>query len=121
MAPIPQKTKGRKEIDRIMIAKGKRGDFTPLQPDHYHNFYEIFYLHSGTCRFLLKDSVYQMEKGDLVFIAPGELHHALYSDNSCEVVWIYFKKSICFLLKIRKCALLWAAFLLYTRRIFISC
>ena len=92
MAPIPQKTKGRKEIDRIMIAKGKRGDFTPLQPDHYHNFYEIFYQHSGTCRFLLKDSVYQMEKGDLVFIAPGELHHALYSDNSCEVVWIYFKK-----------------------------
>ncbi|MBQ9143068.1 MAG: helix-turn-helix transcriptional regulator, partial [Lachnospiraceae bacterium] len=59
---------------------------------HYHNFYEIFYLTSGSCRFLLKDSVYQLEKGDLVFIAPGELHHSLYySGVICEMVTIYFK------------------------------
>lgn len=87
-----KKTRGTRDIDRIMIQKGKRGDFSPLQADHYHNFYELFYLYSGACRFLLKDSVYQMEKGDFVFITPGELHHALYSDNSCLVFWTYFKK-----------------------------
>ena len=71
--------RGRKDIDRIIVEKGRRGDFSPLQPDHYHSFYEIFYLWSGSCRFLLKDTVYQLEAGDLVFIAPGELHHSLYS------------------------------------------
>lgn len=34
-----------------------------------------------------------MEAGDLVFIAPGELHHSLYSEGEiCEIVMIYFKE-----------------------------
>lgn len=83
----------RKDIDHIVIARGKRGDFSPLQPDHYHGFYEIFYLFSGQCHFLLKDSVYQLERGDLVFITPGELHHSLYNEGeNCEICMIYFKK-----------------------------
>ncbi len=83
----------RKDIDCIIIERGKRGDFSPLQSDHNHVFFEIFYLFSGKCRFLLKDSVYNLEKGDLVFIAPGELHHAVYSSgNSCEIITVYFKK-----------------------------
>ena len=83
----------RRDIEHIVIEKGKRGDFSPLQPDHYHNFYEIFYLLSGQCHFLLKDTVYELEKGDLVFIAPGELHHSLYNEGeNCEICMIYFKK-----------------------------
>lgn len=82
----------RKNIDRILLSKGKRGDYTPLQPDHYHNFFEIFYLNSGSCRFLLKDTVYQLEKGDLIFIAPGELHHShYYPGTTCEIITVYFK------------------------------
>ena len=35
----------------------------------------------------------RMEAGDLVFIAPGELHHSLYSAGEiCEIVMIYFKE-----------------------------
>lgn len=83
----------RKDIDRIMIDKVRRGDYSPLQPDHYHNFFEVFYLLSGECRFLLKDSLYQLKRGDLVFIAPGELHHSLYYPNSsCDIIMMYFKK-----------------------------
>ncbi len=91
---ISQPVQGsRRDIDRITIKKGKRGDFSPLQPDHYHNFFEIFYLMTGECRFLLKDSVYQLSKGDLVFIAPGEPHHSLYAPGDfCEIVNICFKK-----------------------------
>jgi len=89
-ASFPKKTR---DIEYITIRRGKRGANTPLQADHYHSFYEIFYLTSGSCRFLLKDSVYQLEKGDLVFIAPGELHHSLYSPNStCEIVTVYFNQ-----------------------------
>lgn len=90
-AKMPKPGK-RKDIKHIIIEKGKRGDFSPLQPDHYHNFYEIFYLLSGNCHFLLKDTVYDLEKGDLVFIAPGELHHSLYNEGeNCEICMIYFK------------------------------
>jgi len=78
-------------IDRVTLARGKRGDFSPVQGDHYHTFYEVLYLHSGTCRFLLKDTVYDLSKGDFVFIAPGELHHSNYEKGtSCEIVMVYF-------------------------------
>ncbi len=81
------------KLNRITVVKGRRGYFSPLQADHYHNFFEIFYLSSGKCRFLLKDNVYQLSKGDLVFIAPGELHHAVYSSgSSCEMVNVLFKR-----------------------------
>ena len=89
----PAMTKRRKDISKIEVMKGKRGNFSPLQADHYHVFYEIFYIYSGECFFLLKDSVYHLKKGDLVFIAPGELHHAQYErTDSCEIINILFKK-----------------------------
>lgn len=85
---------GRKkaDIDKITVIRGKRGDYSPIQPDHSHKYYEILYLWSGSCSFLLKDSVYHLEKGDIVFIAPEELHHSVYSKSSCEIVNLCFKK-----------------------------
>lgn len=82
-----------KDINQIKIIRGRRSVDSPLQPDHYHRYYEIFYLLSGKCRFLLKDNLYSLEKGDLVFIAPGELHHSLYYPGiTCDIVALYFKE-----------------------------
>lgn len=90
--PAGQKTRTH-DIARITVTKGKRGDFSPKQHDHSHSYYEILFLLSGKCRFLLKDTVYYLEKGELVFIIPGELHHAVYStDGDCEILMIYFKQ-----------------------------
>ncbi len=81
------------DINKITVTRGKRGDFSPQQSDHNQGYFEIFFLLSGKCRFLLKDTVYYLEKGDLVFIIPGELHHAVYSaEGNCEILMIYFKK-----------------------------
>lgn len=81
-----------KTIEHITMSKGRRGSFSPKQSDHYHTYYELFFLVSGKCRFLLKDTVYHLEKGDLVFICPGELHHSVYHNTTCEIVMIYFNK-----------------------------
>ncbi|MBQ9136960.1 MAG: AraC family transcriptional regulator [Lachnospiraceae bacterium] len=91
MAMTPREGKN-KDISKITISKGRRNIDCPLQPDHYHNYYEIFYLLSGKCRFLLKDTLYSIEKGDLIFIAPGELHHSLYYPGiTCDIIALYFK------------------------------
>lgn len=89
----PKITKGTRDIEHVKIAKGRRGDFSPIQANHVHNFYEIFYLLSGKCHYLLKENVYRLEKGDLVFIAPEDLHHSIYKEGeNCEVFVICFKK-----------------------------
>ncbi len=80
------------DIERIVAEKGKRGDFSPRQSDHCHNFYELIYMLSGECRFLLNDSVYRLVRGDLILAAPGDLHHALYETSTCEIMAVYFKK-----------------------------
>ena len=89
---MAQKIKRRKDIDKVTIAKVKRGPHSPLQNDHSHIFYEIFYLQSGTCRVLLKDMVYHLKKGDYVFIVPGELHHAIFDEGECDLITCYFKE-----------------------------
>ena len=61
-------------------------------PNHYHLFYELIHINSGSIRFLLKDTLYNLQKGDSLLIAPRELHHAqCYPDTSCDVTSIYFK------------------------------
>lgn len=88
---------GQKDISHIRIIKGWRSADNPLQPNHYHQYYEIFYLFSGSCRYLLKDTLYSLEKGDLAFIAPGELHHSVYYPGiDCEVGTLYFKQDFLF-------------------------
>ncbi len=82
-----------KDISKITIAKVRRGPSSPLQSDHSHIYYEIFYVQGGRCRFLLKDMVYHLKKGDFVYIIPGELHHAIFDDGDCDLVTCYFKEN----------------------------
>ncbi len=81
-----------KDIDSICFIRGKRSFNSRLQPDHYHPFYELIHVNAGSMRFLLKDTLYNLEKGDTILIAPRELHHSqYYTDISCDLTFIYFK------------------------------
>lgn len=81
-----------KDIDTICFIRGKRGVNSKLQPDHYHPFYELIHVNSGSMRLLLKDTLYNLEKGDTLLIAPRELHHSQYhEDVTCDLTFIYFK------------------------------
>lgn len=82
----------RNDIDHIIIERGRRGDFCPPQREHSHRYYEIFYLLDGQCHFLLRDTTRPLKGGDLVFIAPGELHHSVYkTGEACEICMLLFK------------------------------
>jgi AraC-like DNA-binding protein len=60
---------------------------------HYHDFYEIYYLVSGTRTYFIKDRTYTIRKGDLVFIDSYELHRTGDTDNpEHERILIYLSK-----------------------------
>ncbi|MFD0675702.1 MULTISPECIES: helix-turn-helix transcriptional regulator [unclassified Paenibacillus] len=50
--------------------------------DHFHSWYEITYLLDGSRHFFIKDKKYVLKKGDLVFIAPNDIHRSLDANPS---------------------------------------
>ena len=61
---------------------------------HYHEHYEIYYLISGKCKYLINSNVYNIDEGDIVLIAKRDLHMATRQpDVSCERIVINFDDS----------------------------
>lgn len=80
------------DIDTIVFNREKFGHNSQLKLNHYHPFYELIHINAGAVRFLLKDTIYTLEKGDTLLVAPREVHHPqLLSDTSCDVTYVYFK------------------------------
>lgn len=77
----------------IVINYSKREPYFSMKDSHQHNFYEIYYLLSGHRRFFVEDSIYYVNKGDLVLINKGILHKTSYaSDKSHENFGFYISR-----------------------------
>lgn len=58
---------------------------------HLHPMYEIYYLQNGTRKIFLEDSIYILERGDLVFIPVNTIHKTSYvNDKTHERIVINF-------------------------------
>ena len=60
------------------IDKKRRTDQHRQSTPHFHSYYELYYMQEGSCRFFLKDTVYNLEKGHILVIPPGEYHIVSY-------------------------------------------
>lgn len=80
------------EIDRITnyrIQRVKRDANYNYQCSHYHPYYEIGYLASGTRCMTVDHSLYHMQKGDLIFISSKQLHKGFPEEHHpVAVEWI---------------------------------
>lgn len=56
-----------------------QGEFLVAQ--HYHNFYEIYYIENGYCNYFIDNKSFHLLPGDLVLIPKGIIHNTLYSNN----------------------------------------
>lgn len=45
---------------------------------HTHNFYEIIVVEHGVVDYYVQGKTYQIQHGDIVFLAPGQLHHPVH-------------------------------------------
>ncbi|MBQ6527809.1 MAG: AraC family transcriptional regulator [Clostridia bacterium] len=57
--------------------KVRTSDFV-MTGHHCHKCYELFYVESGTCRFLINDSIHDIHSGDFMLIPPYVLHYTRY-------------------------------------------
>lgn len=77
----------------IRIDKIKRSSSFSMSKDHVHDYYELYTILSGQCRFFVETNIFSVTAGSGVIIAPGTLHHTTaYSGASYERFIIYFHK-----------------------------
>lgn len=49
-----------------------------MHKEHYHSYYEIFYMLSGRCKFFINHTVCHVETGDIILLSPLTLHQSTY-------------------------------------------
>jgi AraC-like DNA-binding protein len=68
--------------DGFLVDYVQRQNQYSMAKDHLHDNYEIYYLLSGQRKYFIRDRVYLIEKGDLVFIPKYDLHRTLAADTA---------------------------------------
>ena len=63
--------------DGTMIAFAQRSGSYTMANQHFHNFYEVYYLLGGSRYYFIKDNTYYVKAGDLVLVDKRELHRTL--------------------------------------------
>ncbi|HHU79199.1 MAG: AraC family transcriptional regulator [Caldicoprobacterales bacterium] len=77
----------------IDIEYSKRQGYFTMPFNHYHSYYELYYLLNGVRNYFIKDKVYSVTSGDLVLINKYEIHKT--SDSTVphhERLLIYFRE-----------------------------
>jgi AraC-like DNA-binding protein len=79
----------------ISVEKAKRDGSVTLPSNHYHDYYEIYYLLAGERRFFIKDKAYDLDKGSLVLIRPYTIHRTLNLESPVhERILVNFRKQV---------------------------
>lgn len=62
----------------FQIDRRVRGGDYQMHKDHYHPFYEFYYMKSGQSKIFVNHRVYHVHAGDMILFAPQCLHRAIY-------------------------------------------
>lgn len=63
---------------------------------HIHDFYELYINLSGDVSFLVENNLYPIRRGDIVLIAPNELHRCIYYNDCVHEHFCIWMKEIPF-------------------------
>lgn len=78
-------------LPELYVEYAKRSKAFTMTDDHYHDYYEIYYMLSGSRIYFIRDRSYSVEQGDLVFINKHELHKTMHTgEPSHERVIAHF-------------------------------
>lgn len=80
------------DIDRIYADQTTRLEAYEVSSNHFHCYYELFYLRQGKCKQFVNNRYIDMEKGDVLIIPPREVHNNYYEARTVRLI-IYFRKS----------------------------
>lgn len=72
----------------------KTNNNSSMHTTHYHNFYEIYLLLSGSCEYLINDKIYSISQASMLLIPAGEVHKTTYTSTHYERILLSFNELI---------------------------
>ncbi len=67
----------------------RKAGFAMPRP-HCHPWFELFYVESGSCRFFIEDTMYDVSAGDFLLIPPEVFHSTRYLSGACRRDTVHF-------------------------------
>ena len=81
-----------KQIDGIFAEVLMRDKSYKMPKNHYHPYFELYYLESGRCRFFIGNRMLDVQAGDLLMIPPQTFHYTRYLYGSCKRCNLFFRR-----------------------------
>lgn len=60
--------------DRMKIAQYNLAEGFASDGPHFHGYYEIYYLIKGRCRYIIENTICDIQEGDIILIPPMLMH-----------------------------------------------
>lgn len=79
--PAGQENTFRNAVSEFMVERARRPQAFSMEKPHYHPYYELYFLMSGSCRMFIDHTIYYLSAGDLVLLAPYQLHQTIYGSG----------------------------------------
>lgn len=79
--PAGQENTFRNTVSEFMVERARRPQAFSMEKPHYHPYYELYYLLSGSCRMFIDHTIYYLSAGDLVLLSPYQLHQTIYGSG----------------------------------------
>jgi len=86
--PVPIPARG---IDGVHAETKIRDQHFIMKGHHCHSCYELFYVESGDCRFLIDEHIFDLHTGDFILVPPMALHYTRYLFGPCRRTVILFR------------------------------
>ena len=59
---------------QINLSRVRREAYFEMKTEHFHSFYEFYYLLNGKRKVFVNNRVYHVKEGNMVLIPKGEIH-----------------------------------------------
>ncbi len=65
-------------VNEFMVDRARRSQSFVMEKPHYHPYYEVYFLTSGSCRMFIDHTIYYLSAGDIIMLSPYQLHQTVY-------------------------------------------
>ena len=90
MEERPRRTP-RPRIDRVYAESRLRTAWDDMPAHHWHPYYELFYVETGACSYMVENDIYDLHMGDFLLIPPHTFHYTRYRFGPCRRAAVFFR------------------------------